>query len=270
MTLGPDSNVWFTEYSHVGKITPGGTVTEYLYSDSTTNNYLGTIITGPDGNLWATEYFNSQVDKITPSNGHMTTFALGCNPTGITSAAGALYISCGSNLAQVTTAGVVTLYYNGFGFAGSGNGITKGPDGNPWFCTGTGSTIGEFNATTGSMAFYYPPANYGTCNGINTGPDGNLWAVDSTAHSINVYILKVISVSPSTLTFTGTGQNKTIVVTEPGTSAWTSTSSNTGIATVAQGSPASHFTVTSVAAGTAKIIVTDAVGNSYVVHVTVQ
>jgi len=59
-------------------------------------------------------------------------------------------------------------------------------------------------------------------------------------------------------------------VTESGTAAWTATSSNTGVATVAQGSPASHFTVTSVAAGSAKITVSDAVGNSFVVHVTVQ
>jgi streptogramin lyase len=273
MTLGPDGNVWFTEYSHVGKITPGDVVTEYLYSDATTNNYLGSITTGPDGNLWATEYFNSQVDKITPGTGAMTTFALGCNPTQITSAGGMLYINCGSNIAQVTTAGAVTLFFNGFGFSGSGKAMTVGPDGNPWFCTGTQSTIGEFNVSSGSMSFFLPPNNFGsstTCNSLTAGPDGNIWAVDSSARSINVYILNVIGVSPTTLTFTGTGQNQTITVTEPGTSAWTATSSNTGVATVAQGSPASHFTVTSVAAGTCKIIVTDAIGNSFAVHVTVQ
>jgi streptogramin lyase len=271
MALGPDNNVWFTEYSHVGKITTADVVTEYPYSDNNANNYLGAITVGPDNNMWATEYFSSSVNKITPATGAMTNYPLGCNPTGIVSSHGNLWISCTNNvLNQVTTAGVVTPFYNAFGFPGSGKFLTVGPDGNPWFGTSVGNEVGEFDPTTNQMTYFYPPNIYGTDNGVTSGPDGNLWAVDSTSRAINVYILNVIAVAPSSIIFTAGGQTKTIIVTEPGTTAWTATTNKASVATVAQSSPASKFTVTSVAAGVCKIIVSDAKGNSFAVHVTVQ
>jgi streptogramin lyase len=271
ITLGPDGNVWFMQYAHVGKITPGGTVTDYAYHDASTNNYLGSITTGPDGNVWAAQYFTGNLNKIIPGTGAMTVFALGCNPQGMVSAHGNLYVACTSNnLLQVTTAGVITTFYNGFGFPGSGKYMTVGPDGNPWFGTNTGSLIGKFDTTNNAITYFYPPVNYGIENALTSGPDGNIWTVDSSSRAVAIYILNVISASPANMTFTAGGQNQTAIVTEPGTSAWTATSSKTSVATVTQGSPASHFTVHSVATGTAKIIVTDAVGNSFAVRVTVQ
>jgi len=270
MTLGPDGNVWFTENSHVGKITTGGAISEFAYSDGSTSNYYDSIASGPDGNLWVAEYFKPAVDKVTTA-GTMTQFALACNPEGIVSAAGSLWIACNNNdFLQLNTAGtVIGTFYNYFGFSTNGNFLTVGPDGNPWFGTSSDSVIAEFNTANPSFDYYYPPANYGNDNALTAGPDGNVWAIDDTSHSVNVYILNILSVSPSSLSFPATGQNQTIVVTQPGTAAWTATSNNTSVATVTQAAPASNFTVTSVAAGTAKIIVSDAVGNSFVVHVTV-
>jgi streptogramin lyase len=262
------------EYSHIGKITPGGTVTNYPYGDSTTNNYFGAITRGPDGNIWVAEYFNQNLEKTVPGSGAQTTISLvsqGCNPTGIVSAAGNLYVSCTSNnLLKVTTSGTITPYYNAFGFSFGGNNLAIGPDGNPWFGTSSSNMIGEFNTTNNAMSFFFPPNNYGTNSAVTAGPDGNIWTIDSSSRTVDIYILNVIGVSPQTLTFTAGGQNQTVTVTEPGTSSWTATSSKTSVATVAQGSPANKFTVSSVAAGTAKIIVNDAIGNSIVVHVTVQ
>ena len=271
MTLGPDGNVWFTEASHVGKITPGGAITEYAYKDATTNNYYDGITAGPDGNLWVSEYFAATVEKVVPGTGAMTSFTLGCNGTQIIAAKGNLYVTCSNNtLVQVTTAGVVTPLYNPYGFSGNGALLAVGPDGNPWFGASTANVIGEFDPGSGQMTYYYPPSNYGQANAITLGPDGNMWAVDDSNRSVQVYILNVISVSPTSLTFPATGQTQSIVVTQPGTASWTASSTNTAIATVTQGSPADTFTVKSVAKGQCKIIVTDAVGNSFPVHVTVQ
>jgi streptogramin lyase len=271
MTLGPDGNVWFTEASHVGKITPGGTITEFLFKDGSGNNYYDGITAGPDGNLWVAEYFAATVTKVVPATGAMTSFTLGCNGTQIVSAKGDLYVVCSNNtLVQVTTAGVVTPLYNPYGFAPNGAMLTVGPDGNPWFGAATGNVIGEFDPGSGQMTYYYPPTNYGQANALTLGPDGNMWAVDDTTRSVQVYILNVISVSPTSLTLTAPGKTANVVVTQPGTSAWTASSTSTAIAKVAQGSPADTFTVTAVAKGQCKIIVTDSVGNSFPVHVTVQ
>ncbi len=271
MTLGPDSNVWFVERSHYGKITPGGAITEYTFHDSTTSNYFDGITAGPDGNIWISEYMSSVIDKVVPGTGVETTFSLGCNGQFIISAKGSLWVTCSNNtLVQVTTAGVTTAYYNPYGFSGSGKYLAVGPDGDPWFGTNSASVIGEFDPSTLQMSYYYPPTNYGAANALTSGPDGNIWTIDNGTRGIQVYILNIISVSPSSLTFTATGQNSNVVVTQHGTTAWTASSTNTAIATVAQGSPADTFKVTSVGAGQCKIIVTDSVGNSFPVHVTVQ
>ncbi len=49
---GPDGNLWFAEYeiNKIGRITPGGTITEFLLP--TAPAYPLNIATGPDGNLW--------------------------------------------------------------------------------------------------------------------------------------------------------------------------------------------------------------------------
>lgn len=273
-SLGPDHNVWFAELKHVANISQTGTVTEYTYTSGATNNYLGSTSAGPDGNVWVTDYFNSAVTQVIPGTGAQKSFALGCNPTSIVSAKGSLWIDCGAqqDLAQVTPSGstaTVTLLKNAFGFSNTGKALAVGPDGNPWFVTSQGGMIGEYDPTLGQMSFFYPPANYGTDYSLVAGPDGNMWAVDAS-HTIDVYILNIISVSPSALTFATHPSTQNITVTQNGTSAWTASSTNTAVATVAQGTPASVFKVTSVATGSAKIIVKDAAGNSFVVHVTVQ
>jgi streptogramin lyase len=273
MALGPDGNVWFAEDAHVGKITPAGVITEYPYSDATTTNYYGSVTTGPDHNVWVTEYSTTTIDKVIPATGAMTNYAFtNCSSvTGVVSAAGSLWVNCGTNLAQVTTGGVSTYFYagNGGGISQNGSTLAVGPDGNPWFALNSGNRIGEFNPADNSMTFYFPPASFGTNNAIAAGSDGNVWTMDSTP-SINVYILNVISVSPTSLTFTGAGQTQTITVTEAGTSSWTAVSNNTGVATVAPGTSASTFKVTSVATGRARIIVSDAIGNSFAVRVIVH
>jgi streptogramin lyase len=272
MTLGPDGNVWFAELGHIGMITPAGTITEYAYSDGNTSNYYGGVAKGPDGNVWATEYDEGLIDKVVPSTGAQTKYTLGCTPYSVTAAKGDLYVNCGNDIAQVTTAGVVTLFPLDLSSSAYGDLITVGPDGDPWFTTlGTsGYPIGEFNPATNSETFYYPPSSYAIDNALVTGPDGNLWAIGSS--TVDVYIVSgnVISVSPNSVTFTATSQQQSVTVTESGATSWTAKSEDTAIATVAQGSPADTFTISSVSIGQTKVIIMDSKGNSFAVHVTVQ
>src|SRR5579872_858305 len=270
LTLGSDGNIWFGEYGHVGKITTSGTITEYAYAGGSTSNPYANLAAGPDGNIWAVEYSPGSVDKIVPSTGAMTNYPLGCSPTDIAAASdGNLWINCSPYIAKVTTSGVSTLYYVGESAPNSPETIVKVPDGNPWFIPFFSNNIAEFATKTNTVTVYYPPTNYGAEQALVTGPDGNIWSVDNVG-GINVYILNIIGVSPASLKFTGTGQMQSVTVTEKGTTTWTAVSNNTAVATVATTSNHSVFNITSVGAGTTKVVVTDAIGNSFAVHVVVQ
>ena len=273
LTLGPDHNVWFTEQKHVAKITPTGTITEYSYPSGATSNSYGSTTTGPDGNVWFTEYNNQIVAKVVPATGTITEYSvasLGCNPTSIVSAPdGNLYFSCSNYLGQITTSGVSARFYDPFGISYFPEGLKIGPDSNIWFADGNGAYIGEFNPTNISFTEYVPPYTGGTVYDLALGPDGNFWSPESD-NKINVYLLKVLGVSPTSLSFASTGLKANLTVSEPGTTKWTATSISSGVCSVAQGSSANIFVVTAAGAGTTKITVKDAIGNSFVVPCKVK
>ena len=67
ITAGPDGNLWFTEPfpfdRRIGRITPGGVITEFQLPNGSQPR---DIVTGPDGNLWFTDYGAGQLSQITP------------------------------------------------------------------------------------------------------------------------------------------------------------------------------------------------------------
>jgi hypothetical protein len=65
ITVGPDGNLWFTEFNtnKVGRITPTGAVTEF--SIPTSGSAPEAITAGPDGNLWFAEVGANKVGRIT-------------------------------------------------------------------------------------------------------------------------------------------------------------------------------------------------------------
>lgn len=267
-TIGPDNNVWFTEQKHIAKITTGGVITEYSYPSGATSNSYGGVATGPDGNVWFTEFNNQIVGKITPSSGHITEYsvsALGCNPTSIIKGGdGNMYFACSNYMGQITTSGVSTRFYDAYGISYLPESLQTGPDGNIWFPNGSGDYVSEFNPSVISFTTYVPPYTAGTVYQMVLGPDGNFWANESD-NKIDVYILKTLGVSPNTLSFTATGQKANLTVTEPGTTKWTASSISSGVCGVAQGSPSNIFVVTANGAGTTKITIKDAIGNSFVI-----
>ena len=104
LTLGPDNNIWFIEFRHVGKITKSGAITEYTLPTPALGD--GTITTGPDGDLWFSEFTPSKIGKVTTS-GQVTEYQIpgspACNPRGIVKGPdGNLWFRCGSNIGRIS------------------------------------------------------------------------------------------------------------------------------------------------------------------------
>jgi virginiamycin B lyase len=270
LVLGPDGNVWFTEQAHVAKITTSGTVTEFPYPDGFASNTYGSIVAGSDGDLWVSEYSQNVIDDVDPSDGSIAQYPLPCSPTGLVSAKdGNVWAACSNNtLLRISTSGSYNVVANPLGTDGYPSSFTLGADGNPWFTTANHNMIGEFNIAKNTLSVFFPPTAQGNSYALTAGPDGNMWAFDSLGNT-DIYILNPLGVAPSSITF-HVGNTQTLTVTEKGTTAWTATSTNPGVASVAQGSPANKFVVTANGLGNTTITVKDAVGNSFAIKVKVD
>ena len=271
LALGPDGNVWFTEQSHIGRITTAGTIKEFLYPSGASSNQFGSVTAGPDGNVWFTENGNNIVGQINPTTFAITEFPLAsqgitCNPSSIVAASdGNIYFICdGVHIGQMTKGGVARLFYNAYGASVYPDAMAVGPDGNPWWATGNGAYLTEFIPSLFAFRTYVPPYSSGTIAEIAAGPDKNIWAAESD-NKIDVYITAPLTSSPASVKFTGIGQTQNLTISEAGTSSWKATSTDPTICTVAQGNQADIFVVTAVATGTTRITVKDAIGNS--IHV---
>ncbi|HEY0279598.1 MAG TPA: hypothetical protein VGC32_15140 [Solirubrobacterales bacterium] len=142
LTDGPDDNLWFVDAGAIGRITPGGQVTEFT-SGLNPGSVPHAIISGPGGNLWFTDVG--------------TTKALG----------------------EVTPGGAITEFDAGTHGLAPGAvpyDLTAGPDGSVWFTDiGMPRAIGEISATGNVTEFTYSNDVNDILNAITEGPDGNLY-----------------------------------------------------------------------------------------------
>jgi streptogramin lyase len=191
MVLGPDGNLWFTEFGgdRIGRITPTGAIHEFpLNAGSGPSG----ITVGPDGNIWFTEQLGDRIGRLSPLAGsnaaiqasiHEYALIVNSKPFGIVAGPdGNLWFTENGNssIGRITTAGVV----NTFGIAGSPGplGIAVGPDKQLWFTESIGDAIGRINALAGSNAaiqasiIQFPlPIPLSGGGAITAGPDGALW-----------------------------------------------------------------------------------------------
>ncbi len=120
ITTGPDGNLWFTEtatYSNrIGRITPGGDITDFLAPSIDRPQY---ITAGADGNLWFS--FRTESAGLEPAP-----------PDNL--------------LGRITTSGIVTVFPPASttdpGLATGTPGLATGADGNLWFPAGRYSAQG--------------------------------------------------------------------------------------------------------------------------------
>jgi streptogramin lyase len=149
ITVGPDSNLWFTEQNanQIGRITPSGAITEFpLVAD---NNYPTSIVVGPDKNIWFTEVGTGKIGRMTIA-GAVTSYAIPTRHSGPSS-------------------------------------ITVGPDNNIWFTETNVNQIAKIHAKSGKITEVPLPSPDSGPFGITTGPDNALWFVESKSNKVARY-----------------------------------------------------------------------------------
>jgi streptogramin lyase len=185
ITLGPDGNLWFTEFQggKIGRITPSGTITEFT-------GLTGApfwITAGPNGDLWFTEATNA-VGEMTTAGVLVGEFAL---PAGggldqIAAASdGTLWITefSGNRIGKVSPDGVVTDVAT-LPTAGAGpTAIVGVADGNLWFTEQSISKMGRIT-TAGVVTEFGGLSANSTPAGIAVGPDGNVWFTEFDGNRI--------------------------------------------------------------------------------------
>ena len=181
---GPEGNVWFAESGGagaIGRITPGGTITEFT-TGLTSNSQPTGIVAGPDGNLWFTEQANpGRIGRITPS-GTITEFTTGLTansqPTGIAAGPdGNMWFTeqaSPGRIGRITPEGAITEFSSGV----AGNqprAITAGPDGNLWYTEfANPGRIGRITIN-GTVTQFTTPTSSSQPTGITAGNDGNVY-----------------------------------------------------------------------------------------------
>jgi len=149
ITAGPDGNVWFTArgsgHPAVGKVTPGGEISEFTDCLHTGPPYTGpnSITAGPDGNVW----FTSLTTRSLPNVG--TPPAIG----------------------RITPSGEITEFRAGMGYASSPDDIVAGPDGALWFADRELRSIGRIVPPSAPPnTFIVRPAEPARRNGVTSVP----------------------------------------------------------------------------------------------------
>ena len=191
ITLGPDGNLWFSEFGGqmIGRVTPGGSMSEYVVSGNPT-----AVITGGDGDIWFLESDVQKIGKIDPATGVVTEFGVPSlfYPQGVAHSLtlgpdGNIYFtdSVLNIIGRITPTGATTER----SVSGGPLGITVGADGNLWFGERSKQSIGRIStALTHPTFFRMPPSGNGVDQrhafGITTGPDGNVWYTDSLANKV--------------------------------------------------------------------------------------
>ena len=169
ITAGPDGNLWFSAGGGLGRITPAGVITPFVFALGASPS----IGTGPDGNVWFADIFSEP-------------------PT----------------VGRLTTGGTLTEFTDTSSTGESGS-ITTGPDGNLWFTEPFSGSIGVARITPAGVITRFPfPTQFRSApTWITTGPDGNLWFTE-LGNSIGVIVLttapSVPVLSGAALTILGT------------------------------------------------------------------
>jgi len=184
IALGPDGNLWFTEYAgnRIGRITPAGVITEYPLPASSAPI---AITVGPDGNLWFCEEGGNRIGKMNTSGTLLAEYDVPTANSGLNDIVagpdGALWFTEyeGQKIGRITPGGTITEYTAGAKVFG----IAPGPDGNLWFTETIADRVGRITPT-GSISEFDLPGDANGPEGITAGPFNSLWVVASFSNKI--------------------------------------------------------------------------------------
>jgi streptogramin lyase len=146
IVLGPDGNLWLTEFSgKIGRVTPEGILNPFPVTGSPWD-----IVPGPDNNLWFTspEGANAAATRIT-TGGTATPFPVtpGGDAHGIAVGPdGALWVAqaIANTIGRVTTSGDFTEI-KGLTAGSRPENIAPGPENTMWFTEQDGNRIGRIS-----------------------------------------------------------------------------------------------------------------------------
>jgi virginiamycin B lyase len=185
IVAGRDGNLWFTENSRIGRITPQGAITEFRLPADTTPPGLAV---GADGTVWFTTS-SPWIGRLNPRNGVITQFSL---PAGsppaypiVAGPDGNLWFGAGrspggsvampSEVGRITPKGTITVFPL-TGHTAPVN-MAIGRDGNIWFTTLYGLGIDSIGRITpqGTLTWFPLPDLDEEPMWITAGPDDSLW-----------------------------------------------------------------------------------------------
>lgn len=280
MLVGPDGNLWTPLSTHIARITTAGAITLYPYGTSSNSGYSNDIAVGPDGDIWFTERYNGKVGKIKPGMTTVTEYTVpstangSCLIYGLANGGDGFLYAVGDNcivnntevVLKIATTGKVTARASLPIF--SPYDMIRGPDGKIWISI-YNQTLLIYDQKNNVFATISPPTSIKCYSGqLVTGPDGNMWDA-GIGTGVCVYLRKILTVTPTSVSLSGVGQATTLQGSETGNPTLSASSSNTSVATVAPGAAVNSFTVTATGAGHATIQVNDKVKNLFDVPVTV-
>ena len=134
--------------------------------------------------------------------------------------------------------------------------------------------IGKISLTGKIEEHLYPTPNrfVSYLGGLAIGTDGNIYfsQTNPVQDGVGVFLRLDVDVRPARVNFSGIGESRDLTVTETHhVGGWTASTSNSNVATVAQGGAQNIFTVTATGSGTATISISDSRSNEFDVPVTV-
>ena len=262
-----DGSIWMTRFNPAGL---GRLAANGVYTDFTGDiSFAYAVAIGPDKNVWATVAIGGveTVARFLVADGSRTTYSIPSEPgfQRISQGAdGGIWVPQGDRMVRVDpTTGVVTTYpiNNGSVYA-----ISDGPGKKLYI--NLARKLFEYNPIRHEISarISYPSGFIPIDAAI--GPDSQLW-VSCTCLNVDVLILHQIQTVPTSVTVS-VGASTGLAVSEPKSfqKNFNAVSNNQSVATVS-GSGKS-FTVTGVAHGNTTITVSDQIGNSLDVPVTVN
>lgn len=169
---GPDGNVWYTtSTTEIGKCTPSGTVTEYATTTSTSG---GDGCTGPDGNIWYCTGSSKIIGKITTGGASDTEYATtsNCYVPAVGIDGRIWYSTKTTKVGAIDTGGVKDTEYTTTTAAYF---IAQGSDGRMWYGTET-TEIGALTMTGTDTEYTTTQHPYG----LASGPDGKMYFSTAT------------------------------------------------------------------------------------------
>lgn len=184
MDVGPDGNLWFTEYDagKIARVTADGTITEFTPPGAPRPSQ---VANGPDGNVWYTDFDGNAIEAITTGGTFVNTYTLPSafsDPYGIVAGLdGNLWFTenAGNRIGRITTSGTITEFTIPTAGANA-NGIAAGADGALWFAEYSGNKIGRITLA-GAITEFPVGGNPGQ---TARGPDGNIWFTEYTGDKI--------------------------------------------------------------------------------------